>query len=216
VPSDRRPESGETRPAQAAIGEFSRRRARQRSLKGGVLLILLSLVLWMLKFRGGPWSVGVVVAIVAVAAATGVGYWITWRCPDCGKSPGDAGRVLNYCAACGVPLVEGASRRVEQTPERAEWVVATLRPRLWWVRGGFVVALGGGGLVGWLLGRAGMRPWGLGIFLLGLLGWTVLLGRIWYCPECKGSLGPLRADHFCTRCGVPHSRKGLERARART
>ena len=213
MPSDR---DIEGRPAQAVIAQFSRCRTRLRWLKAGAGLIVLSLVLWMLKFRGGPWSESVIVAITAFSAATGAIFWITWRCPACRKWPGHQDGVLNYCGSCAIPLAANAFPRIEQTPQRAEWVVATLRPRAWWVRGAFVLPFAGCGLAGWLLRPADLRSWGLGILFLGLFGWVILVGRIWHCPECKGSLPRLgELSHFCTRCGVPHSRKGLERARAR-
>ena len=211
-------------PAQAAadtIAEVSRRRTRLRWILGAMLLIELALVvLWMVTFKGGPlrsdpWAVGWVAVMAAVAIPAIVAAWITWRCPACGKSPGQQGSQLNYCRACAIPLAEGASRRVEQTPERAEWVVATLRHRAWWVRGALVLALGVGGLLGWLLIRADMRSVGRWMVPLGALGWVILVARIWRCPECMAGLGGFDLHHFCTRCGVPHDRKGLERARAR-
>jgi hypothetical protein len=204
----------EAQPADRIVVEFARRRARQRSLVLVVLPILFSLgVLWALSSRRGPWAVGLVVAMAAVVVAATAIFLITWRCPACGKSPGPVTRGQNYCGRCGIPLAEGVSSRARQTPERAEWVVATIRRRCWLVYGTFVLALGGGGLLGWLFVRADMRPLGGGAIGLGVIGWAIVIGRVWRCPECKASLSP-EPGHFCRQCGVPHGRKGLERVRA--
>jgi hypothetical protein len=167
----------------------------------------------MRSSRTGPWAVAWVVAMVAGSVAGFAIIWMGWRCPACGKWPGEILGHFNYCGRCAIPLAEGVSPRSEQAPARAEWVVATLRRRCWWVRGTLVLALGGGGLLGWCLQRAGMRPLGVGIFSLGILGWALLVRRVWRCPECEAPLEGHDVRRFCTRCGVPHNRKGLERVR---
>lgn len=166
----------------------------------------------MLSSRTGSWAVGwgVTFAVSVVGAFL---FFIGWRCPACGKWPGDVHVHFNYCGRCAIPLAAGVDPPREQTSAQAEWVVATLRRRAWWVWGTALLVFGGGALLAGPLYRAGLGPVGLGVFLLGNIGWSILVSRLWRCPECEARLESYDVMRFCTRCGVPHDRKGLERAR---
>lgn len=195
---------------------FSRRRGRQGPLIAVFVTVLLSLgAIGQLTSPQGISAFVLAVVMVFVIMAGVFFTWTNWRCPACGQSPGRT-RSPNYCGACGIPLAEGApAGGTRQTPERAEWVVATLRHRRWWVLGAFVLLPAGGGYLAWRLTGTIMRtPLGDGIVTLSFLGVLALAAVIRRCPECNGSLGPFGHQHFCIRCGVPHDREGLERERA--